>query len=293
MNKFTKRLLIIIVLISSSSVFSQEISSGDKAFEKFVFRNTSLSYNIENKELLVPTPKTISRESCNIEYKPRRFECSNSSGFPSKTFITIFEKPDDFNVAVFDRQAQTEDASVLVTTFVRNGKVVQQSQCFYDGQMTANGNEKKNHYRISKMKCYVVTPKLADVLLRIQSEEEFKAPKAYNEFIAVLKSPEYKKVLMEANTYNWRQAFLSLNSREDFTFEYYSKLKKGFYDHIKNGNNEKLRIVNFEESSVIKESKSLFEVFTKENALMGRVYYNPSKNLTESKLMAEIITEKK
>lgn len=290
MSEFIKRILVIIILTLSLSVFSQNKSWGFKSYENYIFRNTGISYDSINKKLLVATIEEP-RKGCRVQNKPFRYECHSVGGFPSNTFITQFEKPDDFNVAVFDRNAQTEDASVSVTTFVRDGKVVQQSQCFYDGQMTANGNDKKNHYTISKMKCYVVTPELADVLMRIQSMEEFKAPKAYNEFLNVLKSPEYKKALMKAHKYNWRQAFLSLNS--DHNFEYISKLKKGFYDHEKYKNDKILGIVNLEQEPFVKESKSLFEVYTKENELMSRVFDKPSENLTENKLMAEIKTENK
>lgn len=290
MNEFIKRILVIIILTLSLSVFSQNKSWGFKSYENHIFRNTGISYDSINKKLLVATI-VEPRKGCRVQNNPFRYECHSIGGFPSKTFITQFDKSDDFNVSVFDRHVKTDDALVSVTTFVRNGKVVQQSQCFYDGQMTANGNDKKNHYTISKMKCYVVTPELADVLLRIQSMEEFKAPKAYNEFINVLKSPEYKKAIMEAHTYNWRQAFLSLNSLEEFTFDYYSKLKKGFYDHEKYENDKILGIVNLEQEPFVKESKSLFEIYSKENTLMSRVFDKPSENLTESKLMAEIKTK--
>ncbi|WP_340156628.1 hypothetical protein [uncultured Winogradskyella sp.] len=294
MNEIIKRILVIIILTTSFSIFSQE-TNGSKEFEEYVFRNTTIGYDTIGTQLLVPTFKTISRRRCNIERNPLRFECSTNIGFPSKTFITQFEKSDDFNVSVFNPDEKIEESDISITSFIRDGKVVQQSFCIYNGQMTAgeNNNSNKNHYTISTMKCYVITPELADVLMRITSLEKHKDPKLYKEFVNVLKSNKYKKAVMESHIYNWRQTFLSLNSDEEqFTFKYISKLKKGFYDHKKYVNNEKLGVVNLENQKFVKDSKSLYEVFTKENTLMGKIFYQQSKNLTESKLMAEIKTEK-
>lgn len=256
------------------------------AFEKYVFRETTLGYDQEKKKLLI-AEKNDAYRLCSHEPEPDRQECSGGGGAsPSHNFITKGKNKGDFKVAIFHPSERTRESSVSITSFVEDGKVTQQSRCFYGSQSTGIAKGKERIYEISRMECYVATPELCEVLNSIDDLEEFKTKEVFDDFLSVLKSNSYKESVLNAYKYNWEKAFLNVNRDEHY--DYYSKLdSKRYYSEEKQGKEEATSIVNFENSLAVKESKNLFEVFQKANTLIGRVFYKPCQNLAQNNILAK------
>lgn len=260
--------------------------AGSRAFHDYVFRETTLDFDTKTNELLIPTTDEP-REYCDFREKPDRYVCNGGGGRPSHNFLDKGEKDGDFKVAIFHPvDSRNRDYLFSLTTFVENGKVTQQSRCFSDIQGIGLGTGNKMHFQISRMKCYVVTPELAEVINEVQGLEDAKDEKRYKRFLNVLKSPKYKSQLLEAYQYNWEKTFLNVN-RENH-FDYYTTInEKRFYNIETHGKSEETKIINFEDSKVAKESKSLYDLLVNANALFKKVYLNPSENLAEWNILAE------
>lgn len=280
--------------------------AGSRAFHKFVFLETTLNYSQINKELLLPTENNPLR-ACSYNINPNKYTCAGAGG-ASYTFIEKSGKPDDFKVAVFHPTEKSKNSSVIVTSFVENGKVTQQSHCFYTSQWNPQEIDNESHYIINKMECYVVTAELSSIIDELKTKKDLESEEKFKRFVSVLKSRKYKQELLEAYKFNFNKAFLNVNRDEDF--EFYSKLDRQFYNIVKE--NKDLENIKFPEYKkfeigfgiwqddlenyktiyeVIDESKSLYEVYRDKKALFSRVYLVPSKNLLLNNLMTESKSE--
>lgn len=262
---------------------TQEMS----AFAKYVFRETTLDFDQDKKELLIPKSKPNNvYERCDFREMPDRYVCRGGGGTPSHNFITKGENRGDFKVAIFHPSDKTRDSSSSLTSFVEDGKVTSQSRCFYDANGIGLGTGDKMHFELYRMECYVATPELCEVINGVQGLEDIKDESRFESFITVLKSEKYKNQLLEAYQYNWEKAFLNVN--RDQHYDYYSKLNnKRFYNIEIQGKDEESKLLNFEESQVVKESKSLYDVLSKAKTLFKKVYLNPCLKLEESKILAK------
>ena len=265
-----------------------ETQQGASAFEEYVFLETTLGFDEDSRKLLIPGINEPYR-MCGKREKPDKYVCGGG-GAPSHNFITKGKGSGDFKVAIFHPSQKTRDSSVSVTSFVEDGKVTQQSRCFYDATGVGLGTGNKRHYQISRMECYVATPELCEVLNNIEDIEEFKSKEVFDSFLGVLKSNSYKQSVINAYKYNWEKAFLNVNRNEHY--DYYSKLdSKRYYSEEKQGREEATSIVNFENSLAVKKSKNLFEVFQKANSLIEIVFYKPCQNLTQNNILAKTKSE--
>ena len=118
------------------------------------------------------------------------------------------------------------------------------------------------------------------------SGDAYRSEEKFQEFVAILESPDYKEQLSKAYRLNYRNIFLDANSDEKF--EYYSKLDKGFYDknleQLTERQKEKVAIVNFEKSDAAQNSKTFPDLVARAKALMLRVYVTPADNLSKNNL---------
>ena len=266
-------------------------------FEKFVFLETTLNYSQTQSKLLLPTKNKSLRE-CSFKLNPNRYVCGGAGG-ASYTFIEEFENPDEFKVAVFHPTEKSANSSVIVSSFVENGKVTQQSRCFYNSQWNKQEIVNEGHYIIRRMECYVATAELCSIIDELKTKEDLENEERFERFLIVFKSPKYKKELLEAYKFNYNKSFLNVN--RDETFEFYSNLDKQFYKIDKD--TENLKFPEFAKYEIdlwkdetekyksiyelINESENIWDVYSKSNALFLRVYLEPCKNLLLNKIMAE------
>jgi len=280
-----------LMLIMSSGLFGQE----DTSWGKYVFQNVNIGYDEENKILIVPKDG-LSREGCDKRKNTDRYTCTEEQGL-----VTIFLKedsPGSFETTVFHPTEKGLSTVVSISTIVEDGKVIQQSRCFYSSQWNPQDNREESHYIIPFMECYVVTAEMANLFATIITKEDFKSEEKFQQFIAILESPEYKEQLLIAQRLNYRNAFL--HSNRDEVYEYVSTMNAGYYDKYitqlktelledeSEWRKEKVRnisIVNYEESNAVKNSKNFLDLVGRAKALMLRVYIEPAGDLFENNLL--------
>jgi len=289
-NVVIKQISVGLMFIMSLSLFGQEKSS----FAKYIFMGINIDYDEEKKRLIKPEDDD-SKAPCLLKNKPKRYECSTGQGGAS-VFLKE-DSPGNFETTVFHPAEKGRDTDVSISTVVKDGKVIQQSRCFYRSQWNPQENEEESHFIIPYMECYVVTAEMGNLFATL-SGDNFKSEEKFQQFVAILESSEYKEQLLKAQRLNYRNAFLYAN--RDEKFEYYSKLEKGYYDkNLEQLKTELLEdesewikekvqnisIANFEDTYAVKSSKNLSELAGKAKALMLRVYVKPAGDLFKNNLL--------
>jgi hypothetical protein len=108
----------------SLSLFAQE----DTPWGKYVFKEVNVGYDEVTRMLITPKDG-LSREGCDEKNNPDRFTCTEEQGL-----VTIFideHSPGNFETTVLHPAEKGRNIFVSISTFVEEGKVVQQLRCFY------------------------------------------------------------------------------------------------------------------------------------------------------------------
>ena len=255
-------------------------------FGKFVFRETGLGFDQENKKLLIPKTGDPYYKGCYLRPKPSRYVCNGGGGGASHNFLTKGKKDGDFKVAIFHPLEKTRNSRVSITSFVEDGKVTQQSKCYYGAQGVGFGTINKVHFIIRRMECYVASAELCKVINEVETVDDLRDEDRFQRFLNVLKSPRYKKLLLEVYKYNFEKSFLHRN-RENH-YEYYSQLdEKRYYSEERHGKLKSTRILEFEKSLAMQQSKSLYDLASKAKSLFGQAFLGPCKNFALNNMLAE------
>lgn len=270
--------------LNTVSDFKQEQNQQEYTiYEEFVFLKSGLGYDHIEKKLLVPGKDKV-YNNCTRDDDPLYYYCAGINS--SDTYIdnTNLDKG-NFTVSVFfNEEDERPDSKGFVTTSsVKNGKVVKQTRCYYGNGHRSYDNSRKSHFFMKEMECYTVTPKLCGLLTNVKDMEEFKSVETFDKFKDILSSEDYQEASLSDHTYNFRKIFIHANNRK--YYKYYSKLKHGFYNKKDHGEIEALKPLRFEKTQLVQNAKNLFEIFKKENKLMGDVFYRPCKNLSKANLL--------
>ena len=124
---------------------------------------------------------------------------------------------------MFHPGKRTANRFTSISSIVRDGKVVRQSQCLYDSGNVFERNSDKSHRRVTNFNCHVITAKLCEPISRIKAQADFKDEAIFQDFLKVLTSDEYKKEVREAYAYNYGNTFLHANHASG-KYAHYSKL---------------------------------------------------------------------
>ena len=271
-----------LVFLISFSLFAQE----DTPFGKYVFKGVSIGYDEESQALIKPKDGD-SRKSCRHKLKPERYDCTRNQGL-----ISVYLKedsPGNFETTVFHPAEQGRSRSVSISTVVKEGKVDQQSTCYYNDSLDPAEGIDTRHYTVRRLECYVASAKMCR-FFSDPAEGDFVSEEKFQEFVGILKSPEYKRQLLKAQKLNYRNIFL--HSNRDDNYEHYSKLQKGFYDDEVQGKNENLSIINFENTPAVKESKSFSELVGRKKSLVIRAFLKPCDGLNKNNIIAGVPIDK-
>lgn len=271
-----------------NNYFNNEKSTqeGDP-FELYVFRKTTLGFDQETKKVLAPTYKEPYRK-CRKRKNPERYVCVGGGGKrASHNFITKGENKGDFKVAIFHPSEKIGGLPASITTFVEDGKVTTQGKCYLKTQGHGLGTDNERYYSIVRMRCYVVTAELCELINEVKGVEDAKDKDRFQRFLALLKSEQYNKSLLETYKFTYEKSFLTVNVNQNY--KYHSKLdEKRYYDIARQGKMEGTRIWHFEQSELVKQSDDLYNVLaTDQDGVFDRFYIKPCTQLAQGNIIAK------
>lgn len=270
-------------------------------FGEHVFMQTGIGYNVQNQSFIKPGNGDgqgknkcgyYSFDSQKDDYPDKtteRYQCNDHKDNRAFVYLDQREKG-SFQTSVVD----TDDKgiaprylAVAVTSFVEDSKVTQQSYCEFKGESV----HRKSfvHNEIGFMKCYVVTPKLCSILSSVNSEEAYKGSEKFNEFKNVMAQPYYMEKVNKAYAYNFRKAFLHINSNVERgeNYDKYSVVRYGNYENVKN--KESLKAKNYFELNEESENMKSFQDFARyDKERFLNFYLIPCENMQEAGILKEV-----